>query len=77
MYKRIKVDNRLLDMTGSGAIREIICRISRLGGEGVIKNTVRSKIIRRIETKFRAVSKYASETGRTNDKYGLTVQGNT
>ena len=44
MYKRIKVDNRLLDVTGSGAIREIISRISRLGGEGVTENAVRSKI---------------------------------
>ena len=76
MYKRIKVDNRLLDVTGSGAIREIIRKISKLGGEGVTENAVRSKI-RRIETKFRAVSKYASETGRGNDEYGLTVQGNT
>ena len=59
MYKRIKVDNRLLDVTGSGAIREIIRRISKLGGEGVTENAVRSKI-RRIETEFMAVSKYVS-----------------
>ena len=64
LYKRINVDNRLLDVTGSGAIREVIPRISRLeDGEGVTENAVRSKI-RRIETKFRAVRKQVYETGR-------------
>jgi hypothetical protein len=56
MYKRIKVDNKLLDLTGSGALREIIRRIRKLGGEGITENTVRSKI-RRIEQRLRAVSK--------------------
>ena len=75
MYKRIKVDNKLLDVTGSGALREIIRRIRKLGGEGITENAVRSKI-RRIEERFRAVSKYEHETGRGNNEYGLTVQGN-
>jgi hypothetical protein len=75
MYKRIKVDNKLLDVTGSGALREIIRRIRKLGGEGITENTVRSKL-RRIEERFRAVSKYEHETGRGNDEYGFTVQGN-
>ncbi|KAG2202333.1 hypothetical protein INT46_010337 [Mucor plumbeus] len=30
MYKRIKVDNKLLDVTGSGALREIIRRIQQM-----------------------------------------------
>jgi hypothetical protein len=76
IYKRIKFNNRLFDVTGSGVVREIIRRILKLGGGGITENAVRSKI-RRVEERFRAVSKYAHKTGRENDEYGFTVQGNT
>jgi hypothetical protein len=53
----------------------MIRSICKIGGEEITENAVRSKI-RRIEERFRAVSKYEHKTGRGNDENGVTVHDN-
>ncbi|OAD02673.1 hypothetical protein MUCCIDRAFT_156604, partial [Mucor lusitanicus CBS 277.49] len=73
MYKRIRVNGKRLDPTGSGAMRRITKCIRDAGGNDISSEAVRGKI-RRIINQFRKVSKYQFETGRGVDEDGLSVE---
>ncbi|KAL9536618.1 hypothetical protein MBANPS3_012509 [Mucor bainieri] len=73
MYKRIKVNGKRLDTTGTGAMREITKSFKSAGGKDITDGAVRGKI-RRMTNLYNRVSNYQFETGRGVDEDGLSVE---